>query len=236
MSRQTGRSATVTATVGVALLAGVLTSATPMAGASSPTPEQKLAVELVSSNLNAEQLRQISTNGGLDPVVGANGSLNSTTLASQVNHLSLKSAKKRSLSPSGWTVPVKKHGISAVFGQAGGWSSGHHTGLDFTASEGTPVLAASSGRVIASEYEGAYGNIVKIRHADGIETWYAHLSGSKVSKGDRVEVGDMIGRVGMTGRTSGPHLHFEVRKKDRALDPVDYIWTGKKIPAKTKRG
>lgn len=137
----------------------------------------------------------------------------------------------------GWGTPVKKFGISAVYGEAGGWSSGHHTGLDFTASEGTPVLAVNEGTVISSEFEGAYGNLVRIRHSNGLQTWYAHLAVSYVKKGDKVALGQKIGRVGMTGRTFGPHVHLEVRKtKDVHVDPARYVWVDKKIPKKVKRG
>lgn len=126
--------------------------------------------------------------------------------------------------PSGWYTPVAKYYFSARFGVPGSWSSGYHTGLDFVTKQGTPVRAATSGVVVSSEYEGAYGNIVRIRVAPGVQIWMAHLEDVKVSKGDRVEPGQTIGRVGMTGRTSGPHCHFEVRVKGKAVNPEKYFW------------
>lgn len=144
-------------------------------------------------------------------------------------------AGKSSIYRKGWTAPLKKFGFSATYGQAGGWSSGHHTGLDFTAPVGSKVMAAHGGKVIEAQQEGAYGNIIKIRDKDGVETWYAHLSKIDVSKGDTVKAGDVIGAVGMTGNTTGPHLHFEVRTgPEQHVDPAKYIWKNHKLPKVSK--
>lgn len=133
-------------------------------------------------------------------------------------------ARPAGTTPSGWYTPVAKYYFSARFGVPGSWSSGYHTGLDFVTKQGTPVRAATDGVVVSAEYEGAYGNIVRIKVAPGVQIWMAHLEGVKVAKGDRVEAGEVIGRVGMTGRTSGPHCHFEVRVKDKAVNPEKFFW------------
>jgi murein DD-endopeptidase MepM/ murein hydrolase activator NlpD len=98
-----------------------------------------------------------------------------------------------------------------------------HNGFDFAAKSGTQVGAASGGEVVHAGPAGTYGNLVTIRHADGFETRYAHLSEVHVKKGDRVETGADIGAVGSTGHSTGPHLHFEIRKEGKALDPRPYL-------------
>jgi murein DD-endopeptidase MepM/ murein hydrolase activator NlpD len=94
-----------------------------------------------------------------------------------------------------------------------------HKGLDFRADLGTPVAAAAPGKVVFAGSKGTYGRIVIIDHGLGLETRYAHLHRVKVSPGEFVAAGARIGLVGATGRVTGAHLHFEVRIRDRAIDP-----------------
>ena len=94
-----------------------------------------------------------------------------------------------------------------------------HQGVDLPYPTGTPVPAAFSGKVRISDYVGGYGNLVVIRHASGLETFYAHLSKRNVNTGDWVSAGDIIGLGGSTGRSTGPHLHFETRYRGAAFDP-----------------
>ena len=96
----------------------------------------------------------------------------------------------------------------------------YHTGVDFPAPEGTPVLAARTGVVTVARWIGGYGNVVAIKHTLGVSTVYAHLSAFLVRVGQRVATGQPIGRVGSTGASSGPHLHFEVRVRGAAVDPL----------------
>ena len=96
-----------------------------------------------------------------------------------------------------------------------------HTGVDLLAPAGTAVAAAAPGRVVFAGYAaGGWGNLVMIRHADGVTTRYAHLSRVLARAGERVSTGAEIGRVGSTGDATGPHLHFEVRVRDAAVDPL----------------
>ncbi len=122
--------------------------------------------------------------------------------------------------------PVKKgnYRLTARFGQSGGrWSSGRHTGLDFAGRTGTDIKAAASGTVVKAGYDGAYGNCVEIKHANGWTTVYAHLSDIDVRKGQKVQTGDQIGDMGSTGNSTGPHLHFEVKKGDTFVDPEAWL-------------
>ena len=98
-----------------------------------------------------------------------------------------------------------------------------HEGLDFTANTGTPIRAAADGIVTSAERTPDYGNIVKINHGSGLETRYAHASKLLVSPGERVVKGQIVAQVGSTGRSSGPHLHYEIRLNGNALDPRKYL-------------
>jgi murein DD-endopeptidase MepM/ murein hydrolase activator NlpD len=114
--------------------------------------------------------------------------------------------------------------LTARFGQHGPyWSGGVHTGLDFAGSSGTPIRAAASGTVISTGYEGAYGNRIVIDHGNGFRTTYNHLSGITVSVGQKVTAGDRIGSLGNTGNSTGPHLHFEVTKGGKFIDPEAWL-------------
>lgn len=100
--------------------------------------------------------------------------------------------------------------------------SEYHTGVDIAAPSGQPVLAAAAGTVLFAGAAGNYGGLVILAHrgADGrIETWYGHLSVIHVRRGDQVPAGHVIGRVGSTGRSTGPHLHYEIRAGGRPVDP-----------------
>ncbi len=98
-----------------------------------------------------------------------------------------------------------------------------HEGLDFTADVGTPIYASADGIVTSAEQTPDYGKIIKIYHGSGIETRYAHASELLVKEGDRVVRGQKIALVGSTGRSTGAHLHFEVRLNGEALDPRKYL-------------
>ena len=98
-----------------------------------------------------------------------------------------------------------------------------HEGLDFVSPVGTRVVASAPGVVTRSEWSGAYGNLIEIAHAQGFHTRYAHLSQRKVSEGDKIERGTEIGALGNTGRSTGPHLHYEIMYKDEAINPTKVL-------------
>ena len=111
--------------------------------------------------------------------------------------------------------------LSSRFGSRWGRQ---HQGIDLSASEGTPIYAADNGTVTYSQYnDGGYGYMVKIDHGNGIKTYYAHCSELIATKEQIVAKGDLIAKVGNTGRSTGPHLHFEIRQEDIPVDPMNYI-------------
>ena len=111
--------------------------------------------------------------------------------------------------------------VESPFGPRG---IGFHPGIDLSASKGTPVGAAAAGRVVFAGFDGGgYGNLVEIAHGDGVLSMYAHLSAFAVRLGQSVVTGTRVGRVGSTGESTGPHLHFEVRVRGAAVDPVSAL-------------
>ena len=98
-----------------------------------------------------------------------------------------------------------------------------HSGVDISASYGTPVIAPADGTVTAAEVMGGYGRLIELDHGRGISTRYGHLSGFAVAPGEHVRRGDVLGYVGLTGRSTGPHLHYEVRINDTPVNPQKYL-------------
>jgi peptidoglycan hydrolase-like protein with peptidoglycan-binding domain len=135
---------------------------------------------------------------------------------------------------------------SGVFARpvAGAWTDGfgwvdgrRHTGLDFPEPEGTPVHAAAAGTVsFAGFNDGGYGNLIVVADAGGYETWYAHLSSMSVGAGAVVGAGSVLGAVGATGRATGPHLHFEVRRYGTPVDPAPLLSGTVALRANRARG
>jgi murein DD-endopeptidase MepM/ murein hydrolase activator NlpD len=103
--------------------------------------------------------------------------------------------------------------------------SSYHTGIDLMAPYGSPIRAAAGGTVIYAGWYYAYGRIVDVQHADGVITRYAHMAefAPGIAPGNPVSAGQTIGRVGVTGRAHGPHVHFEVRVNGHAVDPKPYL-------------
>jgi murein DD-endopeptidase MepM/ murein hydrolase activator NlpD len=118
-----------------------------------------------------------------------------------------------------WVLPVSGYHLTAGFGEYSGLWSHYHTGLDFAAPTGTPIHAIANGVVTSVGYDGAYGNKTVVTLDDGTELWFCHQNSYVVSVGQEVHAGDLIGYIGSTGNTTGPHLHLEVRPG--AGDPVD---------------
>ncbi|WP_418135545.1 M23 family metallopeptidase [Agrobacterium sp. El2ro-1b] len=104
-----------------------------------------------------------------------------------------------------------------------------HTGIDFRAETGADVKSTGAGKVTVAENSGGYGNMVEIDHGQGVSTRFGHLSAILVRAGDRVEAGDVIGRAGSTGRSTGPHVHYEVRRNDTPVDPMRYLIAGAEL-------
>jgi len=104
-----------------------------------------------------------------------------------------------------------------------------HTGIDFRAEHGSQIRATAPGKVVTAEYSGGYGNMVEIEHAGGVSTRYGHMSAILVSEGQMVTAGTVVGRVGSTGRSTGPHLHYETRIDGDPVDPSRFLRAGNKL-------
>lgn len=136
-------------------------------------------------------------------------------------------------------VPTQQPVENALLGSAFGWRidplngrSALHTGLDFPSDPGTPILAAAGGVVVVREYHPAYGNMVEVDHGNDLVTRYAHASRVMVKKGDLVKRGQKIAEVGTTGRSTGPHLHFEVLVQGVFQDPQKFLVAGQQAPGR----
>lgn len=128
--------------------------------------------------------------------------------------------------PAGWPLARGVGRITSNFGYRRDPFSRrvrHHDGIDISARHGTTVRATARGKVVKAEYMSYYGNMVIIEHGDGLSTGYAHLSAMNVRPGATVGRGDVIGAVGSTGKSTGAHLHYEVRIQGRQVNPAKYL-------------
>ena len=114
--------------------------------------------------------------------------------------------------------------ITSRFGVVSSIRSGAHTGTDIAAPTGTPIKAVAAGTVTFAEKSGPYGNLIKITHENGVETWYGHCSKLYATVGQKVDAGDIIAAVGSTGNSTGPHLHLEIRIDGTAINPQNYLY------------
>ena len=135
-------------------------------------------------------------------------------------------------------VPTQMPVANANLGSVFGWridpitgASALHTGLDFPATPGTPISAAAGGVVVTQEYQSEYGNIVEVDHGNDLISRYAHVSKVHVKKGDLIKRGQKIAEVGNTGRSTGPHLHFEVLVQGVPQDPQKFLNAGRNLLA-----
>lgn len=138
-----------------------------------------------------------------------------------------KQKGKLSHIPSVLPIKVEDYTMSSGYGYRRDpiyGSSKFHEGLDFSASIGTPVYATADGEITVAKREAGYGNCIDIDHGYNYLTRYAHLSEILVKEGSQVKRGQMIGKVGSTGKSTGPHLHYEVRFKGEAQNPVNYYF------------
>ncbi|AWE51666.1 MULTISPECIES: M23 family metallopeptidase [Streptomyces] len=173
---------------------------------------------------------------GASVVLGAGGAvaaeMNSGTGASAAVTAQSAAAKKAAAKKAvSWVAPVKKYSKSASFMQNGARWAHKHSGQDFAVPTGTQVVAAHGGTVVKAGGNGAgdgpaYGNAIVIKHGNGTYSQYAHLSRVEVKIGQVVKTGQEIAKSGNTGNSSGPHLHFEIRKTANygsAIDPVSFL-------------
>ncbi|WP_314590575.1 M23 family metallopeptidase [Paenibacillus terrigena] len=126
--------------------------------------------------------------------------------------------------PTGW--PTTSHRLTSNFGYRRDPMTGraaYHAGVDIAGKVGDPVFAAADGKVITTGSDNSRGKYIVIAHAKGYDTWYMHLNRIEVNEQDVVVKGDRIGRLGNTGRSTGPHLHFQIAREDQLIDPLPYI-------------
>ena len=142
----------------------------------------------------------------------------------------LSAAENTTFSPTAVTVPMVRPVRGGRYSSKFGYRNNpithrysFHTGLDIAVPEGTKIHAAFHGKVRAVGEDERAGNYIILRHDDGMETFYCHCSRIDAAEGDRVDAGDVIARVGSTGWSTGPHVHFEVRKNGERLDPLQFL-------------
>ena len=190
--------------------------------------QQLLAGMLAGEEIDPAVLRRIASSsaegigGPLEPVSGSDATF---------KQLFTSWKKLDNISQGAIAVPSEKPVRTAAFTSGFGVRSdpfrgaaAMHAGIDLAGPVGTPIHATADGIVSEAGYNnGGYGNLVKINHGRGIETRYGHLSAMAVSPGQRVTRGQMIGRMGSTGRSTGSHLHYEVRIDGRAVNPIPFM-------------
>jgi murein DD-endopeptidase MepM/ murein hydrolase activator NlpD len=155
-------------------------------------------------------------------IVVASIELESQVVSEPKVQVMLKGTKSLStlVGTGSFVSPMGHLEISSPYGSRGG---GRHTGVDFRNPKGTPIYVVDDGVVTFAAYQGSYGNLVRVSHGKGIETWYAHCDKILVSVGTMVRKGDQIATVGATGRATGYHLHFEVRINGVPTNPMPYM-------------
>lgn len=201
-----------------------------LASSAWQTAEQ-IAAALEGAGIETEPVGDMKATGG--PFIPIS---DSALFDARVRDLDAALEQLESLKQVARTAPIANpspgHSISSNFGPRRDPFLGrlaHHSGIDFRAPPGAPILSAGEGTVVSAGWNGGYGRMVEVDHGHGLTTRYAHMSRISVSEGDRVSRGDVIGRVGSTGRSTGPHLHFEVRRNGDALDPRPFLRAGRKI-------
>lgn len=152
--------------------------------------------------------------------------------------LARMSALQRGLAGIPQVLPASLDFISSGFGyRADPFDGGaaFHAGLDFRGPVGAPIYAAAKGRVIFAGVKQGYGNCIEIAHGNGLTTRYAHMSAFRARLGQDVAPGDVIGAIGSTGRSTGPHLHFEVRVNDQAVNPRPFLEAAQNVLQDSRR-
>jgi len=149
---------------------------------------------------------------------------------SQARKTPLFQAEKRITLPAKQGAVIMWPTLSKVITSSFGYrtdpfkgSSAFHSGIDIAGDIGDPVFAAQDGEVTTVDQQGARGNYIILKHSSGLETWYMHLSAMNVSVGQKVRKGEPIGKIGSTGRSTGPHLHFQVVKQNKPINPLGYV-------------
>ncbi|WP_291861239.1 peptidoglycan DD-metalloendopeptidase family protein [Bradyrhizobium sp.] len=188
--------------------------------------------------LDMAQLEAATPRAGVGgPFVAVKLPPDASTFERQLSRINIARAQVERLNRTLALVPYRKPVIGAVeFSSGFGIRSdpflgrpAMHTGLDFRAASGDPVRATANGKVITSGWMGGYGRMVEIDHGNGLSTRYGHLSEINVKVGDLIKIGQVIGAVGSTGRSTGPHLHYETRIDGDPVDPQKFLRAGVRL-------
>ncbi len=208
-----------------------------IAGSTTPLSNE---TALVAPQTVQDQNPEFSSFNYDRPSAGENFSINSggpassfqlTMVESDEEHNQIESDLRRIEATTGGaflpTIWAHLGKINNEFGfrrnPFGGRTYEFHAGMDIDGERGDSVIAAASGTIIKAEWQGGYGNMIEIDHGNGLVTRYAHLSKIEISIGDAVRRGQLIGLVGSTGRSTGPHLHYELRLNDKAINPRRFL-------------
>ena len=207
--------------------------------------QQLLASMLAGHDVDPAILRQIATTSAASQL-GQGGPFEPAKADSDSTFKQLFSSWKKldNLQVGAIAVPSEKPVKMAAFTSGYGVRSdpfgggaARHMGIDLAGPVGTPIYATADGLVSESAYNsGGYGNLIKLNHGRGVETRYGHLSALLVSSGQRVTRGQLIGRMGSTGRSTGSHLHYEVRIEGKAVNPIPFMKSTDYLLAMQKSG
>ncbi|MBI1620582.1 M23 family metallopeptidase [Aquamicrobium zhengzhouense] len=191
----------------------------------------QIAEALASAGLSADITKDETASGG--PLMPLDGS---TLFDTRVRELDEALAKLESAKAVALQLPIHNpapgKAVTSSFGVRRDpfvRRQAMHTGIDFRTPTGTPIHSTGAGKVVKAGWNGGYGRMVEIEHGHGLSTRYAHLSRIDVSVGQKVSTGDLVGKAGSTGRSTGPHLHYEIRRNGTAIDPVRFLKAGRKI-------
>lgn len=188
--------------------------------------------------LNMAHLEAATPRGGVGgPFVPVRPPSNADTFERQIYRINLTRTQIDKLTRTLSLVPYRKPVVGNVeFSSGFGVRSdpflgrpAMHTGLDFRASTGDPVRVTANGKVVNAGWSGGYGRMIEVDHGNGLSTRYGHLSEINVKVGEQVKIGQVIGAVGSTGRSTGPHLHYETRIGGEAVDPQKFLRAGVRL-------
>ncbi|HEX6198067.1 MAG TPA: M23 family metallopeptidase [Jiangellaceae bacterium] len=211
---------------------GVVTM--PEEALSTAVAEGKIAPDRPQSEQVLQGTRLTATDtGSLDAIVAASGTIASEstegieqaheTIRQEQRQKAAEREARRTREARKYVRPLEGYRVSASFGSTGSLWVGAHTGIDLSASYGSSVVSVTTGEIIFAGWDGSYGYKIVVRHWDGTETWYCHLS-RIIQRSGTVSPGDVIGAVGSTGNSTGPHLHFEVHPSGGgAIDPRPFM-------------
>ena len=191
----------------------------------------RLAAQSLSSTRTKLIAAALLLASSVSPALAQDGELSQNARGAAQFHALFQSWKKLDAMDNGAIsipsiLPIANFTLSSSFGVRSdpfAGSAAMHAGIDLASRSGTPIYATADGVVDRAEWFGGYGNMVEIDHGKGIATRYGHMSRIAARSGDRIKRGDLIGYVGSTGRSTGNHLHYEVRIDGRAVNPLPFL-------------